>query len=213
MLEPRVLLSTYLFADQGSATANATAIQSVVNGGATNYLTLNGNPGTYTIAKNDVVQINPASQFLFTTGTGNTPSLTIPSLNFAAGSGTITIETSAVTQQINGRLLPTGRISPSDGSLLVRFFVDTANTGAITTTANAHDFAFIGLEVMPKDNTTSADYTSLIKFGDNTSAQSTSAMVPANFVIDRCYLHGWAGTASQHANLLHGVAQQRQYYR
>ena len=109
-LEPRVLLSTYLFADQGSATANATSLQNIINKTATV-------DGTHYLLVNDVLQINPTSQFLFTTGTGNTQSLVIPNrTDFAQGSGTITIETSAQSAR-----LPSGRISPANETQLVQF--------------------------------------------------------------------------------------------
>ena len=30
-------------------------------------------------------------------------------------------------------------------------------------------------------------------------------MVPKNFIIDRCYVHGWPGTPAQPADMLHGI--------
>ena len=57
----------------------------------------------------------------------------------------------------------------------------------------AHHFRFIGLEIVGPANNT--DLVNLMELGTTDSVQNTLAMMPHDFVIDRCYLHPNANTA------------------
>ena len=102
------------------------------------------------------------------------------------GSGWITVRTSNL-----GGLAPEGvRVSPASAPAMARLVssnsspVLTALSGT-STALPAHHYRFVGIEF-----TATTNLTTLIKFGDYGSAQSSMTQVPNNLTLDRCYAHG-----------------------
>ncbi len=121
----------------------------------------------------DVITLKAGGTF-----TGN---FTLPAKK---GAGWIVIRTS--TPDVD--LPPAGtRITPQKSNLLPK--IVTANSdAAIATSPGARNYRLIGLEVSVQSGV-KTNY-GIVKLGDSTEAQSSLAVMPANLIIDRCYIHG-----------------------
>jgi hypothetical protein len=102
--------------------------------------------------------------------------------------------------QTTGLLPPPGhRIGPDQAPQLAK--IVTANSSpAIWTEAGAHHYRLIGLEITSQV-APPAGVDDLVRFGDGSQAQKTIEAVPANLIVDRCYIHG-----SPHQRIKRGVA-------
>jgi hypothetical protein len=137
-------------------------------------------------AKIDAAQ--PGDTVLIPQGATCTGNFTLR--NKGAGSAWIVIQTSASLP------LPGFRINPARASQLAKV-VTPNGSPAIRTEAGAHHYRLIGLEVTAAPE---AAVNELISFGDGSQAQKTIEAVPADLIIDRCYIHG-----SAHQNIKRGV--------
>jgi hypothetical protein len=122
------------------------------------------------------------------------------SLPIKKGSGWITVRTSAP----DSSLPPAGvRMTPAFSSLLPK--IVTPNSGpALKTTAGAHHFRFIGLELTLAPGVMSAY--SLIDLGNGGSSQTSLSQVPHDLIFDRVYAHGHAAAHLRRAFTLNSAS-------
>lgn len=107
--------------------------------------------------------------------------------------GVITITTA-------GTLAP-GQMTLAAASQLAKLQSGTTSP-AIRTEAGAHDYALVGLEV----KATAGLYpVGLITLGAGDQTQTSSAQVPSNIVVDRCYIHGDPTTGAKRGIDLNGA--------
>ena len=100
--------------------------------------------------------------------------------NKTSGSGWIYIRSSAYAN-----LPPPGsRVSPFYAANMPKIVVGSTVGGAIQTTANSHNFRFVGIEIKP---VAGQFVFGLVDIGNNNSSNTT---VPDSIVFDRCYVHG-----------------------
>lgn len=112
--------------------------------------------------------------------------------NKGAASGWIVIQT-------NGSLpLPGYRISPDRAAQLAKIVTANGNP-AIRTEAGANHYRLVGLEITSSLAPPGA-VNELVSFGDGSEAQKTIEAVPADLVVDRCYIHG-----SPHQKIKRGI--------
>jgi Carbohydrate binding module (family 6) len=108
-----------------------------------------------------------------------------------SGTGWIYIQSSAVASLG----APGDRVAPGDAALMARLEAPDAAEGndmpAITTAPGAHEYRLVGLEITTLHTTTAYAFYATVLFGNG---NQTSADVPTNIVIDRCYIHGTAGS-------------------
>src|SRR5262249_15475528 len=83
---------------------------------------------------------------------------------------------------------PGTRAGPADAPKRATPFAPNS-LPAIRTSAGAHHFRFVGVEVAPVD--ASATIYVLVAFGDGTAA--TASDVPHHLILDRSYVHGTPG--------------------
>ncbi len=107
-----------------------------------------------------------------------------------SGSGYLTIQSSRVSELAEGV-----RVTPDQSSFLARMVSHGGGDAVVNTATGAHHYKFLGIEFAPQ-NETAAIY-SLIDLGSSYADQSTLASVPHDFIIDRCYLHGFPGQPIQ----------------
>ncbi len=86
--------------------------------------------------------------------------------------------------------LPPGvRVNPQMADKLARILTPNS-VAAIRTEPGAHHYRLIGLEIGLIPNFTAPFNYGIVLFGDSSEAQNTMASVPADLVLDRCYVHG-----------------------
>jgi len=123
-------------------------------------------------------QARPGDTIALAAGAEYRGSFTLPAKD--GGDGYITIQSSAID-----RLPPGVRVSPASAASMAKIVATREGQPAIRTAAGAHHYKLIGLDVSPAPGVSVFD---LIALGDGN--QSTSAAVPHDIVIDRCYVHG-----------------------
>jgi hypothetical protein len=84
---------------------------------------------------------------------------------------------------------PANRVKPSHASLMPRLVSPGLNQSVVLTAPSAHHYRFIGIEFAPVNAT--AVISTLVQFGDSSSAQNSLGRVPHDLIIDRCYIHGF----------------------
>lgn len=94
----------------------------------------------------------------------------------------ITITSSAVTLP-----LPGVRVSPSDADAMPKILTPNGKA-VLSTVPGSSGFKFIGIEFSLTPDVANSD--GLILLGDGSSAQNSDALVPSDFLFDRCFLHG-----------------------
>ncbi|MBA2480143.1 MAG: fibronectin type III domain-containing protein, partial [Planctomycetes bacterium] len=119
----------------------------------------------------DVITLQQGATF-----TGN---FTLP---VKSGSGWITIRTSAADGVLPN---PGTRVGPVDAGAMAKL-VTNADLPAIRTSGAAHHYRLVGLEITM---TFPSSY-GLITFGEGT--ETSTAALPNNLIIDRCWVHGSA---------------------
>jgi len=102
------------------------------------------------------------------------------------GTGWITVRTSAPD---SGLPAPGTRVNPSYAAVMPKIVV--SGDPAIGAAAGAHHFRFIGIEIKPLPG---AMTYRLVELG--TGGDTSTATLPHDIIIDRCYIHGNAGEAA-----------------
>jgi hypothetical protein len=161
----------------------------------TSYPAMSGRTTTVPAGGNLQSAINaavPGDTLLLTPGATYTGSFTLPA---KSGSGWIVIRTGAPESSIP----PAGvRITPAYVSAMPK--IVSPNSGpAIQTASGARNYRITGVEITMASGV-SINY-GLVLFGDGGGGQSSLGSVPQNLVLDRSYVHGFAG-----AGLRRGVA-------
>jgi hypothetical protein len=114
-------------------------------------------------------------------------------LPYLAGTGTLTIESSAWTS------FPSGRIGPAQASLMPKIESGSGNNILQTVMKDIHgnavitpphDYTLLGIEILPTSGTR-AFSAPLLALGDGSTAQNSPSLVPYSFTVDRCYVHGF----------------------
>lgn len=121
----------------------------------------------------------PGDTLLLDAGATFTGNFILPA---KSGSDFVTIRSSAPDASLPGATM---RIDPSYAALLPKL-VSPNSLPALSTEAGAHHYRLLALEFPPSP----LGYYDLLDLGDGSSAQSTLASVPHDFVLDRLYLHG-----------------------
>jgi hypothetical protein len=125
---------------------------------------------------------NPGDVIVLTAGATYRGSFLLPAKN---GSSPITIRTAP-----NSQLPPAGRrIVPALHAHLLAKIQSTSSVPAIRTAPGAHHWRLELLEFGP-----TVGGSEIIQLGSGGADQTTLGAVPHNLVIDRCYIHGSAGT-------------------
>lgn len=138
----------------------------------------------------------PGDTIVLEAGALFTGPFTLP--NKGASTEWITIRTSTP----DSALAPaTGRVAPSDSSLMPKLLSAGVGEAALQTAPGAHHYRLIGLEIRPSN--AAASIFDLVKLGDGSSAQSTLDKVPHHLVLDRCLI-----TAFPNQILKRGVSLQ-----
>ena len=106
-----------------------------------------------------------------------------------AGSGWIVIRTSGALPS------PGTRVTPGHAAQMPKLVSRYPSEAALRTTAGAHHFRLIGLEVTGAPGQTWAY--SLLTLGDGSSAQLSLDQVPHHLVLDRMFIHGLPEMAFQ----------------
>ena len=106
---------------------------------------------------------------------------------------TTTIKSSALAS------INSGRIDPTNSSQLADLATVTSNGGISVFATNISDsfghygasnnFSLLGIQIAPSTGTKTFTG-ALLGIGEN-SGQNTAALAPHNFVVDRCYIHGY----------------------
>ena len=110
------------------------------------------------------------------------------------GTGWITVRTSAPDTSLPA---PGTRVNPSYATVMPKIVV--GGDPAIGAAAGAHHFRFIGLEIKPLSG---AMNFRLVELG--TGGETSTATLPHDIIIDRCYIHGNAGQAAIRGVALNG---------
>jgi len=100
-----------------------------------------------------------------------------------SGTSYLTIQSSRASEL-------TGRVNPSQAALFAKLQSNINAEAVIKTTAGAHHYKFVGIEV--STSSTSVAVYDLVRFGEGRQTQTTSAQVPHDLIIDRSYIHGFA---------------------
>src|SRR5262245_38883648 len=95
---------------------------------------------------------------------------------------------SYVTIQSSRAAEITGRVSPSQSSLLAKLRSSVGGDPIIQTVAGAHHYKLIGLDIATV-SATDLIY-DLVRLGDG--SQSDLANVPHHFILDRLWIHGYS---------------------
>src|SRR5712691_6076308 len=115
-------------------------------------------------------------------------------LNPKSGSGWIVIRTSAPDSSLPAQ---GHRITPSYSSVMPQI-VTTSSAPAIQTSAGAHHYRLVGLEISVASSV-SINY-GIVTLGES-DTQTSLSQVPHDFVLDRVYIHGQSSS-----NVSRGVA-------
>jgi hypothetical protein len=110
----------------------------------------------------------------------------------------ITIRTSTPDTRLPS---PTTRVSPADAPLLARLVSPGYGEAALQTSASAHHYRLVGLEITTVD--ASALVYDLVKLGDGTPAQDTLEKVPHHLVLDRCLIRAYPTQTLKRGVALH----------
>lgn len=164
----------------GNAATDATALQAALD--AANY--------------GDTIKIAHAGTFAEQTGAGFQLKLNHADTSPRTGSGWIVVESDAVPS------LPVSgiRVAPSDAANMPTITGIPGALYAIFAQSSAHHWRFIGLNVTaPATGTSSFN---AIGLGDNT--QPSSATLPNNIIVDRCYIHGDSTNGGRRGLILNG---------
>jgi hypothetical protein len=94
----------------------------------------------------------------------------------------ITVRSSALASLPEGR-----RVRPSDAQFMARLVTPSNDEEPIGTAAGTAGWRLAGLEITTASAVTTIGR--LVRFGDGSSAQNTTASVPQNLVLDRSYVH------------------------
>jgi len=121
----------------------------------------------------------PGDTIVLQAGASFTGPFTLP--NKGASTEWITIRTSTPDSA-----LPSSRISPADSPLLPKLLSPGSTEAALQTSAGAHHYRLIGLEI--RTVSASSLVYDLVKLGDGGSQQNTLAKVPHHLVLDRCLI-------------------------
>jgi hypothetical protein len=121
----------------------------------------------------DVISLRAGATF-----TGN---FTLPA---KTGTGWIIIRTSTPDGSLP---VPGKRMTPQLANLLPKI-VSPNSDGAIITAPRAHHYRLLGLEIGIAAGVSPNH--GIVKLGDGSKAQNTSAVVPTDLIVDRCYIHG-----------------------
>jgi hypothetical protein len=106
------------------------------------------------------------------------------------GEAWITIKSSRLSD------IPEGvRVNPLDAPKMAKIGSDGYGAAAIVTEPGAHHWRLLGLEVAPKD--AQAFVYDVIALGSGGTAQDTLDEVPHHFIIDRTYIHSYAGIGTK----------------
>lgn len=133
-------------------------------------------------------------QIVLTAGATYTGTITLP--DKGAGTDFIHITTDALPGV--GIPMPGSRVSSSDASSMPKIVISDNGNPAITESAGAHHYRFIGIEVRP----VSGDFVyNLIDFG---SGVSDIDDLPHHIWFDRCYIHGDASVGGRRGVQLDG---------
>jgi hypothetical protein len=109
-----------------------------------------------------------------------------------SGDGCITIRTSTADADLPADL----RVTPADAPKLARVVTPGGGLPAITALSRAHHYRLIGLEILPE--TADAEVYELVSLG---TGEASPEELPHHLVIERSFVHGWAGK-----NLKRGIA-------
>jgi Right handed beta helix region len=160
---------------------------------------LKSRPGgqTHTIGANGNLQraidrAQPGDVIVVEANATYTGPFTLPN---KSGNSYITIQTSKLAE------LPEGaRVGPAQSALLAKLQSATAGEPVLKTTAGAHHYRFVGVDISTaSDDTKVYD---LVQLGDS---KQTSAQVPHDIVIDRSYIHGFSTQEVQRGVSLNGA--------
>lgn len=121
---------------------------------------------------------------------------TLPDDTGKTGSGWITIQSSLLANlppgNQNGIGYPIGpSIGPGDAVNMPKLVTTGSNSPVLIAALASHHYKLIGLEVCPSASGYSLSPGDLIELGAGDSTQNTLALCPHDFVVDRCYVHGW----------------------
>ena len=72
----------------------------------------------------------------------------------------------------------------------------------LTTEISAHHYRFTGVEI---GTSSAANINTIVRFGDNTSAQNSAATTANNLILDRTYIHGKPGLALRRCIMLNSA--------
>jgi len=102
-----------------------------------------------------------------------------------AGTGWITVRTSAPDSSLPA---PGTRVTPSYAAVMPKIVAGSNVGPAIQAASGAHHFRFIGIEAKPLPG---AKTFRIIELG--TGGETSTATLPHDIIIDRCYIHGNPG--------------------
>src|SRR5438094_7372168 len=102
-----------------------------------------------------------------------------------AGTGWITVRTSAPDSSLPA---PGTRVNPSYAAVMPKIVAGSNVGPAIQAASGAHHFRFIGIEAKPLPG---AKTFRIIELG--TGGETSTATLPHDIIIDRCYIHGNPG--------------------
>jgi hypothetical protein len=115
-----------------------------------------------------------------------------------AGASYITIRSAAPDAALPANGV---RIGPQHAAQLAKVQGGFAGQPAFTTAPGAHHYRLQFLEIV---NTYAAN--DIIQFGELTSAQSSLGSVPHDLIVDRCYIHGNAGSGQKRGIALNSAS-------
>ena len=110
----------------------------------------------------------------------------------------ITIQSSNVT------FLPEGKRVSGDGQNMPKI-VTSINFPALIARPGSKYFKIIGIEFRPSSASTNVSTTPLVTIGLNSDEQNLLSLAPDHIILDRCYIHGYAGQPAKRGVALHGI--------
>ena len=142
--------------------------------------------------QNALNSANPGDVIVITAGATFTGNFTLPAKS--NGTATIRVESSALASLPEGR-----RVSPSSTRYMPTL-VSPNSTAVISATTGANNWTFAGLNITTTET--------VINYGLVTVGLGTETSVgalPANYIFDRCYIHGAAAGNTKRGIALNGV--------